>query len=326
MGGAGRLADQVAAVAEAGGLGFHAGPASETPPMGSGLVRVGLDAAAALPEARLDDFDILLTTAANAPAPWVTAPDIGMALSELKSAYERQPVAGVVACQVLRMTLSLPMSEALALESLAYSMLLASGGFAAWRADNPPRVRGDAGEPRVAMERKGEDLVIRLTRPGARNAVDARMRDALCEALVFAADDPEAGPVILCGDGPSFSAGGDLSEFGSFGDPGLAHTIRTLRSATGAIAAIAPRVTARLHGACIGAGVEMPAAAGRVVAAPDTAMRLPEVGMGLIPGAGGTASIPRRIGRHRAAWMALSGAVVDARTALAWGLADAVEG
>jgi enoyl-CoA hydratase/carnithine racemase len=46
--------------------------------------------------------------------------------------------------------------------------------------------------------------------------------------------------------------------------------------------------------------------------------------MGLVPGAGGTVSIPRRIGRHRCAWMALTGATVDAETALDWGLVDAV--
>jgi enoyl-CoA hydratase/carnithine racemase len=69
----------------------------------------------------------------------------------------------------------------------------------------------------------------------------------------------------------------------------------------------------------------MPAAAARVTARPGTTFRLPEVGMGLIPGAGGTATIPRRIGRHRAAWMALSGREIDLETALAWGLVDAVD-
>jgi enoyl-CoA hydratase/carnithine racemase len=70
--------------------------------------------------------------------------------------------------------------------------------------------------------------------------------------------------------------------------------------------------------------VELPAFAGRVVAAPDATFRLPEVGFGLVPGAGGTVSVPRRIGRQRAAWLALTGAVVDARTALAWHLVDEI--
>jgi enoyl-CoA hydratase/carnithine racemase len=312
------------AVLKAGGLGFHIGPADETPPSGSGIVRVGLDEAGGL-ACDAAAFDILLTRAAHPPRPWVHAPDLSAAVSDLRGAFDGQPAAAAVCCQVLRMTLSLDWPGALALESLSYSMLLASDGFAAWRAENPPKPRRDELQSRVSLDRTEAGLIVRLTRPEARNAVDARMRDALCEALDFAAEDPEGGAVILEGQGPAFSAGGDLAEFGSFSDPGLAHAIRTLRSATERVAAIAPRVTARLHGACVGAGIEIPAAAGRVIVAPDVAMRLPEVGMGLIPGAGGTASIPRRIGRHRTAWMALSGAVVDAATALAWGLADALE-
>jgi enoyl-CoA hydratase/carnithine racemase len=80
-----------------------------------------------------------------------------------------------------------------------------------------------------------------------------------------------------------------------------------------------------VHGACVGAGIEVPAAAGWVVAAPGAYFRLPEVSMGLIPGAGGTASIPRRIGRQRACYMAISGADIDLATALDWGLVDAQE-
>jgi enoyl-CoA hydratase/carnithine racemase len=75
----------------------------------------------------------------------------------------------------------------------------------------------------------------------------------------------------------------------------------------------------------VGAGIEVPAAAARVVARAGTVFRLPEVSMGLIPGAGGTATVPRRIGRHRACYMALSGATIDLDTALAWGLVDAEE-
>jgi enoyl-CoA hydratase/carnithine racemase len=60
-----------------------------------------------------------------------------------------------------------------------------------------------------------------------------------------------------------------------------------------------------------------------VTATAGTFFRLPEVAMGLIPGAGGTASIPRRIGRHRTCYLAISGVDIDLRTALAWGLVDA---
>jgi len=61
-----------------------------------------------------------------------------------------------------------------------------------------------------------------------------------------------------------------------------------------------------------------------VVAAPDTRIALPEVALGLIPGAGGTVSVTRRVGRQRAAALALSGREIDARTALSWGLVDRI--
>ena len=79
---------------------------------------------------------------------------------------------------------------------------------------------------------------------------------------------------------------------------------------------------ARVHGPCAGAGIELAAFAGTVVAEAGTTFRLPEVGMGLIPGAGGTVSIPRRIGRWRTLYLALTGQPLDVATALAWGLAD----
>jgi enoyl-CoA hydratase/carnithine racemase len=74
----------------------------------------------------------------------------------------------------------------------------------------------------------------------------------------------------------------------------------------------------------VGAGIELAAFAGRVTATADTVIRLPEIGMGLIPGAGGTASLPARVGRERTAYLALSGAPLAATDALRWGLVDEV--
>ena len=84
------------------------------------------------------------------------------------------------------------------------------------------------------------------------------------------------------------------------------------------------RVTVRVQGACLGAGVEIAAFAGRVVSQPGAYFRLPELELGLIPGAGGMVSLPRRIGRWRAAYMLLSGRSIPSRTALEWGLVDEV--
>ena len=297
------------------------------PPAGPGALRVGVHREGPRPAAGLEPYDILLTTDPDAPRPWVgLAPArLDEALARLEDVVLRQPAAAAVAAQVFRMTLSLAFEQSLMLESLGYSMLLSSEGLIAWRAATPVRARAEPDAPRVLQAFEDGVYILTLNRPQARNGVDARMRDALAEALAFALEDPAAGPVLLRGAGPSFSAGGDLDEFGQAKDPGAAHLVRVLRSPAGLLHRLGARATVIVHGACVGAGIEMPAAAGRVVARPDAWFRLPEVSMGLIPGAGGTASIPRRIGRRRACYMAVTGWDVDASTALAWGLVDAVE-
>jgi enoyl-CoA hydratase/carnithine racemase len=296
--------------------------------LADGIVRLATHRVGPAPTAGLEPFDILLSADPDAPAPWVgLAPErFDAVLHQLAEIVARQPVAAAVAAQVHRMSLKVSFEEALVLESLAYSMLLASEAFKDWRAATPVRERLDDAGPRVALTRVDGALSIRLTRPRVRNAVDNRMRDELAEALDFALVDPDAAPVILSGEGPAFSAGGDLDQFGRADDPGRAHAIRVLRYATGRVHQLGPRITARLHGACVGAGIEIPAAAHRVVARPGAIFRLPEVSMGLIPGAGGTASIPRRIGRQRACYMAISGCEVEVGTALGWGLIDALDG
>jgi hypothetical protein len=319
--------DVIADLIALGGAGIVVTEFGETEPAqaGAGVVRIGVHRHGRRPSRNLDAFDILLSADLDARAPWVgLGPRLDAALAGLQTEVAHQPAAAACAAQVLRASLDLAFDQALAQESLAYSMLLASQGFLAWRAANPPRERPDSGEPRVLIAEAGQALTITLNRPAARNAVDAAMRDALCEVLQFALDHPDAPPVILAGAGPAFSAGGDLDEFGTAADPGQAHLIRVLRSPARLVHALGSRLTANLHGACVGAGIEVPAGAARVTARPGAHFRLPEVSMGLIPGAGGTATIPRRIGRHRAAYMAISGEDIDLATALSWGLVDEV--
>jgi enoyl-CoA hydratase/carnithine racemase len=304
-----------------------AGDAAPPPMSGAAAVWIGVHRAGGLPTEGLGAFDILLSAEPSAPSPWVGLPrdHLDTAVSRLQRQIVAQPVAAGVAAQVLRGSLQLSFDDALAMESLAYSMLLASDGFKTWRAANPARGRDEPDAPRVLVEADANLIRLQLNRPERRNAFDAAMRDALCEALAFAAEHPDRPPVELSGVGPAFSAGGDLDEFGAAGDVGLAHLVRTLRSPARRLYGLRDRATARLHGACVGAGIEVPAAAGRVTAKAGAFFRLPEVSMGLIPGAGGTATLPRRIGRQRAAYMAISGADIDVETALAWGLIDAVE-
>lgn len=309
------------------GAGIAVGDATREPEAGTGLIQVGVDREGVLPAGPSERFDILVTTRPAPPRPWVFAEPAKLeeSLDHLRAYVAAQPASSAVLAQVLRMTLRLDFDQALALESMAYSMLLASSGFRAWRAGRPKRRREEEGAERVNLVKADGVLRIELSRPAARNAFDAAMRDALVEALEFALEDPDALPVELVGAGPGFSSGGDLDEFGDAPDPAEAHLVRTLQSPARLVAALGPRLTARLHGACIGAGIEVPAAAARITARPGATFRLPEVSMGLIPGAGGTATVPRRIGRERACYMALSGAEIDLDTALAWGLVDVAE-
>ncbi|HTX07791.1 MAG TPA: enoyl-CoA hydratase/isomerase family protein [Solirubrobacteraceae bacterium] len=226
----------------------------------------------------------------------------------------------LVAAQVLRAPVS-----SVAAESFAYSMLLGSEAFRGWRAASAPRPSSDGngdGE-RVSVERAGTGWKLTLTRPHKHNAFDARMREQLCDALdAIAAALPA--PVVLLGAGRSFCSGGDLDEFGTAPSPVAAHLVRTGRSVARRLARLGPRIVAGVHGLCIGAGVEFAAFAAIVIAAPDATFRLPELSLGLGLGAGGTASIPARIGRHRTLELLLRAQPIDAPTALEWGLVDEV--
>ena len=247
-------------------------------------------------------------------------------LQTLTTAIERNPIAATVLVQLLRHNERASVADGLFAESLAYSSLQHGAEFRAWRAGRPARQpRPDPDAPAALLQRNGNEVRITLNRPHKRNAYSSTLRDALCEALALVAEDASIHKAVLDGAGACFSAGGDLDEFGAATDAGIAHASRMTRSAGALIHRVRARIEARLHGACIGAGIELPAFAARVVARPDAFFQLPEVGMGLIPGAGGTASILPRIGRQRLAFIALTGARVDATTALQWGLVDAVE-
>lgn len=235
------------------------------------------------------------------------------------------PLAAATLAQVLRASATLDVAAGLAVESMAYAALQAGPEHARWLRDRgAPRVAADAGMPAVRVARGGKDLVVTLARPDRHNAFSARMRDELAAALGLAIAEPDCA-IVLRGEGPSFCSGGDLDEFGTRSDPATAHLIRTTRSPARLLAEVGPRTRAELHGACIGAGIELAAWAATVVARPDSFVQLPEVAMGLIPGAGGTVSLPRRIGRQRTALLALTGRRLDATTARDWGLVDRVE-
>jgi hypothetical protein len=269
--------------------------------------------------------ELTISLAKQATTPHaVSDPDPDLAGRRIAAAAARNPQAAVVLGHVLRQTERLPVQAGLRAEAAAYSMLLAGPEVRRWiTARNGPRAVPEPVRPPVATSLDGGVLKVALDRPERRNSFDARMRAALVAALLPAVVDEDL-RVELSGAGPDFSSGGDLDEFGTATDVGVAYFVRLEQNPGWLVHRLGRRVVALVHGACIGAGVELPAFAGRVVATPSSWFALPEIGMGLIPGAGGTVSLTRRIGRWRTAWMALTASRVDAGTALAWGLVDEV--
>lgn len=263
--------------------------------------------------------------AADRTALWTTPDDgVDAAVGTIAGRVRANPQASVAAAQLLRLSSKLDVTRGLTAESLTYSTLQSGPEFRRWLEARPPTSSAELDPVPLEVERTDGELRLSFNRPEIRNAFGHEVRDALVEALQLAAADDGIGKITLAGRGPAFCSGGDLREFGTFSDPVGAHLIRSTRSAGYWIHRLADRIEARIHGACIGAGIELPAFAGHVIAAPDTAIALPEVGMGLVPGAGGTVSLPRRIGRHRTAYLCLSGGTIGVATAFAWGLVDEV--
>jgi enoyl-CoA hydratase/carnithine racemase len=254
------------------------------------------------------------------------------AVALLRDAIAHSPRAAVACGQLVRQTAAIApqpntgTTAALAAEAATYSLLLGGPEFARWLGERGPARPQQPPAELLRIDRDNDRLLITLHDPARRNAFSARLRDSLLDALAVAEADDTVASVELRGTGPAFCAGGDLDEFGSAQEFVAAYLVRLAQAPWRVIDRIAPKVTVYAHGACIGAGTEIIAYAGRVIAAPDAYFALPEVRMGLVPGAGGSVSVPRRIGRWRAAWLMLTGTRLSAPAALRWGLVDEIRG
>ncbi|GAB5453504.1 MAG: enoyl-CoA hydratase/isomerase family protein [Halioglobus sp.] len=247
------------------------------------------------------------------------------AAEQLARRVSAAPLAALVLVQVLRSTEVLPLQQALDVESLAYASLQGGAEFARWLAQReaPALVPDGEGEP-IVLARTGAEVNARLNRPANRNAMTTEMRDAWVAMLQLLEHDDSIECLKVSGEGACFSVGGDISEFGTLPDAATAHWVRSVRSPARLMARYGQRVRMQLHGACIGSGIELPAFAGHVAASRKSFFQLPELQMGLIPGAGGTVGIARRIGRQRLTGWVFSGRRLRASEALAWGLVDAL--
>ncbi|MFT4056375.1 MAG: 3-hydroxyacyl-CoA dehydrogenase NAD-binding domain-containing protein [Novosphingobium sp.] len=169
----------------------------------------------------------------------------------------------------------------------------------------------------IRTEQTGPILTITLDNPPV-NALGAALRSGLAEAIANAAADATVGAVIVTGSGKLFCAGADISEFGKpLADPQLPHVLA-------AIEACPKPVIAAINGTALGGGLEVALACHYRVAVASAKLGLPEVKLGILPGAGGTQRLPRLVGVEAALKMIVSGDPVPAAKALASGLVDKV--
>ncbi|MGO8912341.1 MAG: enoyl-CoA hydratase-related protein, partial [Bradyrhizobium sp.] len=162
---------------------------------------------------------------------------------------------------------------------------------------------------------EGDVAVLTIDSPPV-NALSAAVRDGIRDGMRKAAADPAAKAVVLICGGRTFIAGADISEFGK---PQTGATVPELQSA---LEDCPKPVIAAIHGTALGGGFEVALVCHYRVAVRSAKLGLPEIKLGLIPGAGGTQRLPRLIGPVNALEVILSGTPFGAKQARDWGVVD----
>lgn len=169
----------------------------------------------------------------------------------------------------------------------------------------------------IGRKRTGDVLVLSIENPPV-NALGAAVRAGLSQALGEALADASVRAIVIRGEGRYFSSGADISEFGK---PPAAPILPTLIAE---IEASPKPVIAAIHGAALGGGLELVLACHYRLSTASANLGLPEVNLGLLPGAGGTQRLPRLIGAEAALDMIVSGEPIKGARAGELGLVDRV--
>ena len=169
----------------------------------------------------------------------------------------------------------------------------------------------------VSLRRDGNVAIITIDNPPV-NALRHGVRKGIQDCVIAARDDAAVEAIVITGAGRTFVAGADITEFGKPPRaPSLIDVIATLDD-------VKKPTIAAVHGTPLGGGLELTMGCHFRVAAPTTRLGLPEIKLGLIPGAGGTQRLPRLVGMAKAMPMILSGDPIPAKDALAAGLVDEI--
>lgn len=163
--------------------------------------------------------------------------------------------------------------------------------------------------------------LIKLNRPKALNALSKEMVNELDQAFADMENDPDVRAVVITGD-KNFAAGADIVDMVNM-NPEQARAF-SFRHTFGRIEQFPKPVIAAMPGFALGGGLELALVCDWRIAGPDARLGLPEINLGIFPGAGGTLRLPRLIGMTRAKQMIFSGAMINAQQALEWGLVNAI--
>ena len=169
------------------------------------------------------------------------------------------------------------------------------------------------------IDERGIATII-LNRPQQLNAINLAMRDLIWEYLLACRDIPDVKIVVFRGNGHCFSAGADISEFGTAPNIFASREARHERDLWLEMLNFEKPLIAQLHGFCYGAGLELPLFCDVRVAEEKSQFALPEVTLAYIPSAGGTQTLPRTIPAGAALDMVLTGEPIGTQKALLWGL------
>ena len=173
------------------------------------------------------------------------------------------------------------------------------------------------------VEREGPVARIFLNRPEKANALNSAALEELRAAVAALEPDEALRVVVLSGRGKTFCGGADVAELKSLNAATAGPFVEKIHNVCKAIRELPVPVVAAVHGAVIGAGLEIAAACDLRIAAEGTKFAMPEVRLG-IPSVVEAALLPRLVGSGRAAWLVLTGEAIDARRALEWGLIEEI--
>jgi enoyl-CoA hydratase/carnithine racemase len=177
----------------------------------------------------------------------------------------------------------------------------------------------------LRIEHRGTALVLTLDRPDRHNALSRALIEALGQAARHAANDPNVRAIVLTGAGEkAFCAGADLKERQALSKDQVREIVRLYRSEFGALDRSPKPVIAAINGVALGGGLELALMCDLRVASAHATLALPETGLAIIPGAGGTQKLPRIVGEARAKELILLNRKLSADEALEWGLVNRV--